>query len=262
MLNLAEYRRRDKQLADYLPWACLVAPGVVLNKDGSFQRTLALSRARSRQRDRGRAGRRLGAPQQCAEALRRRLGAVLRGRADRCATAIRPAASPMPRRGWSTRSAAPPSRPKARTTRAATSSPCSICRRPTRRAAPNASSTSAPSRSRSSPMCMPSSPAFVTETDRALDLLTAILPEVRALDDAETLTYLHGTVSTSRTRSPCPRCRPISMRVLCDTPLTGGLEPKLGALHLRTLTVLGFPNVTTPGTARCAQRSGLSPIAG
>ena len=40
MLNLAEYRRREKHLADYLPWACLVAPGVVLNKDGSFQRTL------------------------------------------------------------------------------------------------------------------------------------------------------------------------------------------------------------------------------
>ena len=40
VLSLAEYRRRDKHLADYLPWACLVAPGIVLNKDGSFQRTL------------------------------------------------------------------------------------------------------------------------------------------------------------------------------------------------------------------------------
>src|SRR5713101_6557934 len=27
-------------LADYMPWACLVGPGIVLNKDGSFQRTL------------------------------------------------------------------------------------------------------------------------------------------------------------------------------------------------------------------------------
>ena len=35
--------------------------------------------------------------------------------------------------------------------------------------------------------------------------------------------------------------------VLCDTPLTGGIEPKLGRLNLRILTVLGFPNVTTPG---------------
>jgi type IV secretion system protein VirB4 len=40
MLNLREYRSRADRLADHLPWAALVAPGVVLNKDGSFQKTL------------------------------------------------------------------------------------------------------------------------------------------------------------------------------------------------------------------------------
>ena len=40
MLNLSEYRRNTFGLYDYMPWACLVAPGIVLNKDGSFQRTL------------------------------------------------------------------------------------------------------------------------------------------------------------------------------------------------------------------------------
>src|SRR5262249_56819589 len=40
MLNLAEYRKKTACLADYLPWACLVGPGIVLYKDGSFQRTL------------------------------------------------------------------------------------------------------------------------------------------------------------------------------------------------------------------------------
>jgi len=39
MLNLSEYRKRPSALASYLPWACLIAPGIVLNKDGSFQRT-------------------------------------------------------------------------------------------------------------------------------------------------------------------------------------------------------------------------------
>jgi type IV secretion system protein TrbE len=39
MLNLAEYRAKADRLADFLPWAALVADGVVLNKDGSFQRT-------------------------------------------------------------------------------------------------------------------------------------------------------------------------------------------------------------------------------
>lgn len=39
MLNLREYRQKADRLADHLPWAALVAPGVVLNKDGSFQRS-------------------------------------------------------------------------------------------------------------------------------------------------------------------------------------------------------------------------------
>ena len=39
MMNLAEYRRPTTRLADFLPWAALVDEGVVLNKDGSFQRT-------------------------------------------------------------------------------------------------------------------------------------------------------------------------------------------------------------------------------
>ena len=40
MLDLREYRRRPSLLADYLPWVALVAPGVVLNKDGAFQKTI------------------------------------------------------------------------------------------------------------------------------------------------------------------------------------------------------------------------------
>src|ERR1700712_777210 len=39
MLNLAEYRKKPQCLADFLPCAAPVAQGVILNKDGSFQRT-------------------------------------------------------------------------------------------------------------------------------------------------------------------------------------------------------------------------------
>src|SRR5678816_3044111 len=39
MFDLREYRRRAAMLPDFLPWAALVAPGVVLNKDGAFQRS-------------------------------------------------------------------------------------------------------------------------------------------------------------------------------------------------------------------------------
>ena len=39
MRFLEEASRRPASLADHLPWAALVAPGIILNKDGSFQRT-------------------------------------------------------------------------------------------------------------------------------------------------------------------------------------------------------------------------------
>jgi type IV secretion system protein VirB4 len=35
--------------------------------------------------------------------------------------------------------------------------------------------------------------------------------------------------------------------LLADEALTGGLEPRLGAAHLRILTITGFPSITTPG---------------
>src|SRR3546814_1943429 len=35
--------------------------------------------------------------------------------------------------------------------------------------------------------------------------------------------------------------------LLADQPLTGGLEPRLADVHLRILTVIGFPTSTTPG---------------
>src|SRR5260370_10137780 len=39
MFNLFEYRNKPQSLADFLPWAALAGEGIVLNKDGSLQRT-------------------------------------------------------------------------------------------------------------------------------------------------------------------------------------------------------------------------------
>ena len=41
MFDLREYRNKPDRLSDLLPWAALIAPGIVLNKDGSFQQTIA-----------------------------------------------------------------------------------------------------------------------------------------------------------------------------------------------------------------------------
>src|SRR5690606_33536552 len=88
---------------------------------------------------------------------------------------------------------------------------------------------------------------FVAETDRVLDLLAGFMPEVRALDDAETLAYLHGTVSDRRHPVAVPETPMYLDAVLADTPLAGDLEPRLGDRHLRTVTILGFPGLSRPG---------------
>ena len=73
------------------------------------------------------------------------------------------------------------------------------------------------------------------------------MPECRWLDDAETLTYLHGCVSTKRHRVRVPETPMYLDALLADQPLAGGLEPRLGDEHLRVLTITGFPTATTPG---------------
>jgi type IV secretion system protein VirB4 len=45
-----------------------------------------------------------------------------------------------------------------------------------------------------------------------LALVEGFMPECRWLDDGETLTYLHSTVSTTGTASACPKRRSISTR--------------------------------------------------
>jgi hypothetical protein len=42
-LNLAEFRTHAYRLADWLPWACLIAPGVILNKDGASSAPSAIA---------------------------------------------------------------------------------------------------------------------------------------------------------------------------------------------------------------------------
>ncbi|RUY00663.1 conjugal transfer protein TrbE, partial [Mesorhizobium sp. M7A.F.Ca.US.005.03.2.1] len=89
--------------------------------------------------------------------------------------------------------------------------------------------------------------SFVDRTDRVLDLFEGFVPEAAWLADGETLTYLHSTVSTRRHRVRVPETPMHLDALLVDQPLAGGLEPRLGDIHLRTLTIIGFPTTTFPG---------------
>ena len=118
MLSLREYRNRADRLADHLPWAALVAPGVVLNKDGSFQRT---ARFRGPDLESATEAELIAACARANNVLKRfGSGWALHFEAERReALGLSARATfPKPRPGWSTRSAARASRRSAPISRA------------------------------------------------------------------------------------------------------------------------------------------------
>jgi len=246
MLNLAEYRKKTTSLADYLPWACLVGPGIVLNKDGSFQRTL---RYRGPDLDSATEAELVSITARLNNVLKRfRAGWALFFEAERVPASQYPGARFGDAASWlvdqeryATFSAdgahheswyfltflyLPPPEHEGRAERLLYE--------------------------RTDATAVEVEPHaqlewFVTETDRAFQMLASILPEAEVLGDAETLRYLHGTISNKRHPVAVPAIPTHLDAILCGTVFLGGVEPKLGSEHLRVLTVLGFPNATTPG---------------
>lgn len=245
MMYLREYRDRAERLADHLPWAALVAPGVVLNKDGSFLRVLAF---RGPDLESATEAELVGACARANNALKR-LGSgwALFFDAERQEALAYPDSDFPDPASWLVdreRRAAfeaagthfesryhlaltwlPPADTTNRVGRSLVERPDGDRERDWRAALAS----------------------FVAETDRVLDLLSGVMASVRPLDDGETLTFLHGTVSDRRHPVAVPETPMYLDGVLADTPLVGGLEPRLGQMHVRTLTVLGFPNLSRPG---------------
>lgn len=245
MLNLREYRASAERLADHLPWAALVAPGVVLNKDGSFLRVLAF---RGPDLESATEAELVAA---CARAnnVLKRLGSgwALFFDAERREAQAYPDSAFPDAASWlvdGERQAAfeaagthfesryhltltwlPPADASDRAGRSLVDRPDGENTRDWRSALES----------------------FAAETDRVLDLLSGFMPQVRPLDDAETLTFLHGAITDRRHRVAAPETPMYLDGLLPDTPLVGGLEPRLGDLHLRTLTILGFPSLSRPG---------------
>ena len=245
MMNLAEYRRTATRLADFLPWAALVETGVVLNKDGSFQRT---ARFRGPDLDSAVAAelvavagrlnnafRRLGSGWAIfVEAQRHAAGHYPDSRFPDAASALVDAErkADFDEEGAHYESSyfltivfLPPAEDAARAERFLYEG---------RERADGADAREVLR-------------GFVDRTDRVLQLVEGFMPACAWLDDAETLTYLHSTVSTRRQRVRIPETPIYLDALLADRPLTGGLEPMLGSAHLRILTVTGFPSATTPG---------------
>src|SRR5258708_4450612 len=100
--------------------------------------------------------------------------------------------------------------------------------------------------------------AFIGETERFRGLLEGAMTEIAWLDNAETLTYLHATVSTNAHAVAVPETPFALDALLADRPLSGGLAPMLGDAHLRCLSVRGFPTSTWPGLLDDLNRLGFA----
>ena len=243
-MNLAEYRNRNARLADFLPWAALCGNGVVLNKDGSFQRT---ARFRGPDLDSAVPAELVAVAGRLNNAFRR-LGSgwAIFVEAQRHAAGTYPAS-----RFPDAASALVDAERKADFEEAGSHFESgyflTFLYLPPAEDAARAESWLYEGKAETGVNAREILAGFIDRTDRVLQLVDGFMPECDWLTDAETLTYLHGCISTNRHSVRVPETPMYLDALLADQPLTGGLEPRLGTAHLRILTIVGFPTATTPG---------------
>lgn len=246
MLNLAEYRARPGRLADLLPWGFLVAPGVVLNKDGSFQRT---ARFRGPDLESATDAELVAACARVNNVLRRfGSGWALFFEAARIPVRAYPR-SDFPDPLSAAVDAGRRRRFEAEGRHHESAFHLTLLHLPPAEAWRRAGDAllERPPEAAPAPAWARHLEAFGTETGRAFGLLAEVMPELEPLGDEATLAHLHAAVSPRGGRVAVPEVPAHLDAVLADAELAGGLEPRLDGLHLRTLGVLGLPAATRPG---------------
>lgn len=256
MLNLSEYKKRPDCLADYLPWAALIAPGVVLNKDGSFQRT---ARFRGPDLESSTHAELVATCARLNNALRRfGSGWALYFEAARIPARDYPAFEFEHPAAWIvdqerlgafeeqgrlfesvyfiTFQFMPPVDNASKAARLIIETPDGDGElKPQDHLA-----------------------GFVSETARCFDLLESQFPLIKWLSDDETLTYLHSCVSPNRHDVKTPDIPAYIDAVVGGADLVGGLVPRLAGHDIHVLTIRGFPGETTPGILDDLNKLGFS----
>lgn len=244
MLNLREYRRHADRLADHLPWAALVAPGVVLNKDGSFQRT---ARYRGPDLESATEAELVATCARVNNVLKRfGSGWALHIDAERREALGYPEGAFPDFASWLVDKERQASFEGGRVHFESRYHLTLTFLPPPDQAESAGRVLVERAHARRGRDWRQALAGFVAETDRAFDLLAGIVPELTPLDDAQTLTFLHAAISERPHPVAVPEVPMYLDGLLVDTPLAGGLEPMLGDLHLRSLTVLGFPGLSRP----------------
>ena len=258
MLYLREYRPKAERLFDHLPWVSLIGPGLVLNKDGSFQKTLSFRGPDlASATDAGLIATRA----QLNNALRRlgsrwclHIEALRAGSQDYPASAFPDPVSALideeRRAAFETQESHFESRYF-----------LTFTYLPPEEAVSTAESLlleNAPSGRGAEGMYRAALGGFLAAVRQIADILSAIMPEVRELTDDETLTYLHGCISTKRHYVRAPDTPAYLDAFLCDDDFQGGLLPRLGGQYVRTISVRAYPTQSSPGLLDRLNELGVS----
>ena len=258
MLYLNEYRKRASRLCDHLPWALLIAPGVVLNKDGAFQQTLEF---RGPDLASATAAGLVGARARLNNALRR-LGSrwCLHVEARRSASRSYPQSrfpDPVSHLIDEERRAAF----EAQGAHFETRYFLTLTFLPPQDAVGRAESLlveNIPTGRGAAGLYRAALEEFQTTVDGIREILAGSFPMVGRLGDDETLTYLHACVSTRGHKVQAPQTPAYLDTVLTDDDFQGGLYPRLGDHYLRTLSIRAYPSASWPGILDQLNGLGLS----
>jgi type IV secretion/conjugal transfer VirB4 family ATPase len=244
MMSLKEYSDpNQKCLSDYLPWACLVGPGIIQNKDGSLQKSFVF---RGHDLDGATARELMSASAHFNNAMRR-LG-------DGWAVFIEAQRNPVkdyPANNWSHAAAKIiDDERKNIFSRAGVYFKNDYFmtfsfKEPTRLA--EKSDKWFVKKSASNRDEEQDKNKFQKAINEISGLFNGVFPVFRELDDEETLSYLHSTLSTRRHRIACPDVPMYLDHILADEDIEHGLELRLGDNYVRTVTIRGFPSESFPG---------------
>lgn len=244
MRFLEEYSRRPASLADHLPWAALVAPGVILNKDGSFTTGFSFRGPDLE-----------SSTEHELMAVRARLNNALRRLSTGWCLHIearRRSADPyLPGQFESPLAQLIDEEQRHNFERAApafeTEYRGALTWLPPREESAALERWLLEGLSRQARDWRASLSRFSREAAGIFDLLSEALPQANALDDGALLSWLHACVSTSSAPVAPPQ-EPIFLdALLSDRQLSGGLAPRLGGQSLKIVSVRGLPAATRPG---------------
>lgn len=247
MINLAEYRQPKHRLPDYLPWAALIAPGVLLQKDSIFQKSFAFrgpDLASSSESELVSAVARLN------NALKRLgTGWSLFVEAQRFHSAQYEGSSWQQPAAWLL-----DMERKNQFTQYGVHFESNyfitfVWALPTTKSKklsgifyddPEKHSDSAIENLRDLEF-------FTKQCREIADLMQGVFVEVRELNDDETLTYLHSTISGNRHPVLSPDIPMYLDALLPDEALTVADIPMLGNNFIPTITFTGYPSTSIPG---------------